>query len=428
MFFIKHLTRIIIIACIFLGASCSKWSASRQNLLEQLDLSEVSDEIKRTSDFYLLRKISNMSTEQKIAQLMIVRIDSLDPMENLLDVFVPGGLIHTGQYSNASGDYLPIMNKIYDLQQTSQTQVGLPFLMMVDEEGGSVSRFNSHSSNKETNIKLVSPKRMGKINNLQLIESFAFHLGSVLKMIGFNMNLAPVVDISGGQKTFIGSRSFGSHPDLVKNVSKSFIRGMKKSGMFTTFKHFPGYGLSQSDSHKQVVTIRKTKEELLNHDLIPYQFSDLVPDAIMSNIAIYPELDSSSTGTLSKTVIQKLLKETLNYKGLVISDDIGMQGYLESSYEKRAKKAIIAGHDMIMFTAFPKNQELIDIHQFLVESFNNKVLNHTQVHLSLLNILRLKSKIEKIKQPPEYNRFLRLLKRLKESNNRIFEQSKKTHS
>lgn len=421
-----RITTVFFILVTATSASCPKKQDVFTSFMDKIK-SIYSKPIFKPQEDNLLLKIKKMSLEEKVAQLMIVRIESLDPIEELLDVFIPGGLIYTTKYPDSSGDYRPVIKKLEQLQSISKKQVGLPFLMMVDEEGGQVSRFLSPSSAKakaDLFIDLASPRSMAHSKDLALVEDLALKLGQVLITLGFNMNLAPVVDVSPEEKSFIGSRSFSGDPTVVRIMSAAFVKGMKRAGVITTFKHFPGYGVNTNDSHKQIVIIDKAREELLNHDLIPYQLTQISPEVIMSNIAIYSKIDGSSTGTLSKKIITGLLKTEIGFKGLVISDDLGMKGYKEKSQHQRAVRAIDAGHDMIMFTAFPKNQSIIEVYKYLVQAFKTGRLDQSRLEASLLSIVKLKSKIKSSIKPnseKHYSHFLEKLSQLQQVNKAVLQ-------
>ena len=180
-------------------------------------------------------------------------------------------------------------------------------------------------------------------------------------------------------------------------MARAFVKGIHQSKIFGVFKHFPGYGDATANSHKKVVHISKTKQELLQTDLIPYQLEGGMgdPTGILSNIAVYSHLDPSSTVTLSRKVISHLLKKELGFKGLVISDDLGMKGYLGSNLSQRAIRAIQAGHDMVLLIAVLKNQNIIKVFNDLVQALKEGKISQTQVNASVEKIIRLKKKLKK---------------------------------
>ena len=342
--------------------------------------------------------IQEMTDEEKAAALLIVRTYSSEPIEDILKVFFPGGFIHHGAYNR--GGYLERMREIDRLQKLSIHRTKFKSLFMVDQEGCRVSRFSSQFKEPGSGVKhfeMAGPRRLSALGSVRQTKELAEQLGKFLHPFGFNMNLAPVVDVfrSSQKDPYIGGRSFGSDPIKVRDMSRAFTLGLQREGISAVFKHFPGYSNTSKNSHEELVVINISKKDLLNTDWIPYQFQKGLssPQAVMSNIALYPKLDPQSTATLSKTIITDFLKTELNYKGLIITDDIGMKGYKEKNLAQRAVRSLQAGHDMVLMTVLT-NSQVIRVYKGVAEAVKNGSLPLQKVNESLRKIFTLKTSLK----------------------------------
>ncbi len=351
---------------------------------------------KNTNNLPVRKIIDSMTDEEKIAQLITVRTYAPEPVENIFNVFVPGGFIYHRKYPSTKEGYLSRIKSIDFFTQSSLKKYSLLPLQMVDQEGCSVNRFPKKTYSKKP-FHLAGAPKLGAVQDYFLVQKFGEDLGRYLFLFGYNMNLAPVVDIynSSKKEEYIAQRSISSDSNVVQNVSRAFTLGLQKQKVIATFKHFPGYSGATKNSHNEIVRISIPRKEIIKKHLVLYSFQDELssPQAIMSNIAIYDHLDRSSTATLSKKIIQNLLREKLKYDGIVISDDIGMKGYKEKSLVQRSIKAILAGHDVILLSAHFNNKKIIQIHKNLTHEFRKNKLFKQRVLESLERVLRIKKNL-----------------------------------
>lgn len=290
--------------------------------------------------------ISRMSLEEKVSQLFIFGFRGAQPSQRLAQIIQkekPGALIVFKR--NVKTPY-QIASFNHWAHEQSQNAVGLPFLIMIDQEGGSVTRIR-------TRPLPPSALSIGKTKNPEVAFNVGKVTGKILRTLGFNSNLAPVADLSDPQKrNFIGSRSFGKDPQLVTDMISEYSKGLMDEGVLPTIKHFPGHGGSVKDSHKSLPYKDKTLEELKKSDLIPFMNFSKLPflSATMVAHIAYPQIDPSGRpATFSKSLVSNLLKNTLQYKGLIITDDIEMAAAKKvGGMEERAIQAFEAGSDMIM--------------------------------------------------------------------------------
>ena len=218
----------------------------------------------------------------------------------------------------------------------------------VDQEGGRVQRF------RNDNFFQYSPQRkIGEIYRenpaeaIKIAKKFSFFLGIELKEINIDINFSPVADLFFNYgNEIIGDRSFGSDPNLVSELSGAFFEGFIESGIIPVLKHFPGHGRSRTDTHKSFSIVEAKKEELINHDILPFKKIQNQLIIMLAHI-LYPDLDSK-IATYSEIIIRSLLREHCRFNGIVLSDDISMLA-LSENLESRIIKSYSGGCDVILY-------------------------------------------------------------------------------
>lgn len=296
-----------------------------------------------------------VSLEEKIGQMLLIgfrglKIDKNHPIVQdillrhigsvvLFDYDVP--LKSPVRNVSSSGQ---LKNLISDLQSFSRT----PLLVAVDYEGGRVSRLKEKHDFPST----LSAQYFGQRNNPDLTFSSAIPMAKLLSSLGINLNLAPVVDLNTNpDNPVIGKleRSYSKDPEVVTSHADKFIQAFHSHQVLCTLKHFPGHGSSTGDSHLGMVDVSSTWTE---DELLPYRQLILKGrvDAVMTAHVFIKHLDSAYPATLSKRIITGLLREKLNYNGVVIADDMQM-GAIAKEYglETAIFRAIEAGIDILTF-------------------------------------------------------------------------------
>ena len=357
-------------------------TAANNNQLHREDLGT-----KEQVDFY----ISQMTLEQKISQLLIFGFAGKKYNQSMgprLRSFSPGGMI-VFQRNIKTPWELGEMN--LKAQEESIKATGLPAFIMIDQEGGQVTRI-------KTTPPAPSALALGNTENPELVRNVGFVTGRILELTGVNMNLAPVMDLTDPTKrSFIGNRSFGNSPMHVSRMARSFSQGLVNGGVIPAAKHFPGHGGIAQDSHKGTTTKRDSLEVLKNRDLVPFQsfVKDNPISAVMVAHVAYPDLDPSlSPATYSKPIVTNLLRDQMGYNGIVITDDLEMLGAAKAgTIEERAIKAIEAGVDMIMIAWSRKKQ--IRARNSLINAVKTGRLSKARINDSLRRIVRAKLAIKK---------------------------------
>ena len=219
--------------------------------------------------------------------------------------------------------------------------------ILIDQEGGKVSRLN-----QLVDLSFFSQNFFGQlcIKDKKLFSNhYKIYINKVcdiLKNIGVNINTVPVLDIRRKKShNIIGSRSFSENSAVVSNLGKLCIGFYEKNKIGTVIKHIPGLGLSKCDSHYKMPTIKANKKELTKKDFKPFKACRSL--FAMTAHAVYLKYDPHNTATHSKIIINKVIRNHMNFKGLLISDDISMKS-LKYSLEENALKALHAGCNLVL--------------------------------------------------------------------------------
>ena len=218
-------------------------------------------------------------------------------------------------------------------------------LIAVDQEGGRVQRF------KDGFTILPSMQSLSdyaaKSSNKEIFKEVGWLMAAELVAAGIDISFAPVLDVDRNTSSIIGNRSFSDEPSNVSRIAKEFISGMNEAGMQATGKHFPGHGGIFEDSHLLQPQDRRSLDELIKHDLVP--FIDLKDDmgGIMCAHILFSEVDELSAG-FSSFWIKEILRNRIGFKGVIFSDDLTMKGAGENSYAERVDLSLSAGCDMVL--------------------------------------------------------------------------------
>jgi beta-N-acetylhexosaminidase len=173
-------------------------------------------------------------------------------------------------------------------------------------------------------------------------------MASEMIATGIDISFAPVLDLDKDTSSVIGDRSFSEQIDIVISSAKAFIFGMAEAGMASTGKHFPGHGGIEEDSHLVTPIDNRSLSDLESNDLIPYRELVEVLDGIMTAHITFPKIDASVV-SFSSEWIKTVLRENLNFQGMVFSDDLTMKGAdTAGNYTNKAKLSVNAGCDMIL--------------------------------------------------------------------------------
>lgn len=292
-------------------------------------------------------EVAELSLEQKIGQLFVMHFHgnlANNDAKTLIEDVGVGGII----YFNWANDLSSPKNVYllsHSLQQMASKASAVPLLIAVDQEGGLVARLRSGFTEFPGN------RALGETGKPELARLSALAMGQELQAVGINMNLAPVVDVNSNPlNPVIGIRSFGGNPEEVTSFGKEALKGYNEAGIITSLKHFPGHGDTSVDSHIGLPILNKSLDELTQVELVPFKNLQKYADAIMTAHLMIPSLDPVNCATLSKDIVQGLLREKIGFKGVIVTDSLIMQGVLDNagSVNEAAVRALQAGNDLLI--------------------------------------------------------------------------------
>ena len=266
---------------------------------------------------------------------------SLNDRELLKDPFIGGVILFAENFIDKQ--------QLKDLVQSIKEIKSPELLVFVDQEGGRIQRF------KNDFFRLPSHRDLGKVydqnkdNGIRSAELTGFIMAAELLAEGVDLSFSPVVDIDYGISRVISDRSFHSDPYAVSEMAKSFMKGMKDSGMKAVAKHFPGHGSVALDSHTDQPVDPRSFDEI-EKDIKPY--IELIANdlnGIMTAHIIYTSIDNKIS-TFSSKWLKEILREKLSYEGIIFSDDLTMQSAVEiGSMQDRINQSLHAGCDLILW-------------------------------------------------------------------------------
>lgn len=292
------------------------------------------------------KKMKNMSLEEKVGQLFLVRYDS-NLASNWIKKYYPGGYIMFAKdFNNQTKE--SIKKEIDDLQSISK----VPLVIAVDEEGGYVTRVSRYPSFRES--KFLAPRSYYESGGEKLLEQTEKEKAKLLLSIGVNLNLAPVADVSIDSNDFINIRTFNRNAKETAVLIGKMVNYANEEGISSSLKHFPGYG-NNVDTHTGIAIDERSYENFVENDYLPFEegIKNKVPTVLVSH-NIVKCMDSEYPATLSKKVISEL-REKLNFTGVVITDDLSMSAV--NSYVENGSAAVLAvnaGEDLIITSDFVK--------------------------------------------------------------------------
>lgn len=314
------------------------------------------------------QKIKNMTLEEKIGQMLLVRLPNENQLQELEKYKFAGYLYFEKDFQNKTEEV--VKNEIQSLQKVSD----IPLLIAVDEEGGKVVRISSNS--KLVKEKFKSPRELYMSGGFEEIKRDTVNKSKILYNLGINLNLAPVIDVSTKREDYIYERTLGEGTRLTAIYAETVIKASKDTKVSYTLKHFPGYG-NNKDTHKQNSIDTKTYKEILTFDIPAFRVGiEAGAEAIMVSHNIVTSIDENNPASLSKKV-HDILRSNLHFTGIIITDDLAMEAVKND--EDATVKAVLAGNDLIITTDYIKSVETVkravQDGKIKIEIINNAVRN-----------------------------------------------------
>ncbi|HEX8071411.1 MAG TPA: glycoside hydrolase family 3 N-terminal domain-containing protein [Pyrinomonadaceae bacterium] len=337
-----------------------------------------------------------LPVEQQIGQLLYVGLPGTeldDDTRALVTEVAPGGVIIFGRNVAAPAQLRALLDGVRELCAVAP-------LLGIDQEGGLVDRL------RKICTPMPAARTIRQHGDLAGARALGRITGEVLRLLGFNMNFAPVMSIMTDDRDLLSnglySRSYGRSPGEVLGYTMVYLRGLQGTGLLGCAKHFPGIGAGEVDSHDEMPIIQLNHDDLIAQDLAPYielfQREDNMVRAVMVSHGGFPNIDihrGTAGGRLvpasiNQEIVTHLLREELGFEGLVLTDDMEM-GAIAKHYqiEDAVRQAIEAGEDMLLICARP---DLIRRgYHSLLQAARDKVLSEERIAASLRRIAAFKA-------------------------------------
>lgn len=335
-------------------------------------------------DFWVDSVYNSMSVERRVGQLLNVRVNYpnkafFPEIQSLIEDYGIGGVTFFRTNSEM------LLEKANAYQSLSD----LPLMVAIDGEWGLGMRLNDA-------VSYPYQMTLGAIQNIELISEMGAQIAEQCLRLGINVDFAPVVDVNNEKNNpVIGMRSFGENPAQVAERGTKYALALQNNGVLPTMKHFPGHGDTKTDSHETLPKVDKKLAELQKTEFYPFEYliDKGVAGAMVGHLylpAIEPVPNTSSS--LSRNVVTELLKEKMNFNGLIFTDALDMKGAHNSVHpDQVGLHALMAGNDVLLMPVSPKNTiEIIvkaaeneDVAQRIEESC--KKILHVKYRLGLMN-------------------------------------------
>ena len=281
------------------------------------------------------------SLAKQVGQLLIIGFDGTELTPGLAKMLAriqPAGVILFAR-------------NIINAQQTQkllkdcQATVKDRLFTSVDLEGGRVDRFRNVTGPTPSAAEVFAT------GERKLYRKHGEIIGKICCALGFNLDFAPVLDLSfAASRKVMSSRAFSTDPKQVVTYAREFLAGLGAAGVLGAGKHFPGLGEGNLDSHHELPVIKKSFNQLWEEDLVPYRLMKRELPMVLVNHANYPDVTGDPLpASLSKYWITDVLRREIGYRGLVVSDDLEMGGVLEAApIDEAATQFIAAGGDLCL--------------------------------------------------------------------------------
>ena len=368
-------------------------------------------------------QLFSLPFEQQVGQFFFIGLPGTEvdsETRELIEEIQPGGIILFGRNVQAPGQVRQLLNDACALVPT-------PMLCGIDQEGGLVDRL------REMFPPMPSARALRQHGDLAGVRTLGRITGELLRMLGLNINFAPVMSIITQERSQLTnglySRSFGSSPGEVLGYTTVYMRGLQGTGVLGCLKHFPGIGAGTVDSHIEMPMVPLSRDDLLAQDLAPYielfQRADDKVRVVMVSHGGFPNINikRGTTGgliepaSISPGIVTALLRQELGYNHLVVTDDLEMGAIAKHcEIEEASVKAFAAGEDMLLICATPET--IRRGYRALLEAVREKRFSERRIQASLKRIAATKA-LTKPPTPLEMEKFNKLADDIKELNKRL---------
>ena len=333
--------------------------------------------------------VSSMTLEEKVGQLFFVRCPADSAVEDVSTYHLGGYLLFGRDTKDKTA------NELIQTIQGYQDAAAIPLLIGVDEEGGTVVRVSSNPHLRSE--KFASPQRLYALGGMDRILADTREKNVLLRALGFNVNLAPVADVSTDPGDFIYDRAFGQDAAATSDYVSAVTGRMRADGMGSVLKHFPGYG-DNADTHTGIAVDDRPYEDFVNSDFLPFLAGMAAGGdtaAVLVSHNIVECMDPDLPASLSPAV-HNLLRQDLGFDGVVMTDDLAMDAVGAYAGDGAvAVMALQAGNDMVVTTDYRSQIPKV------LEAVENGSLEETVIDAACRRVLRWKQALGLLPTEPE---------------------------
>jgi beta-N-acetylhexosaminidase len=341
----------------------------------------------RSTDF------RSLTLEQRVGQLFVIGLPGADfdaETEHLISTVQPGGICLFSRNIREAQQTRDLIDRV-------RLELAVEPIVSLDQEGGLVDRLR----------RIIEPMpALSTLREISDIEELAGLTAEAIRMLGFNVNFAPVVDVvtpeREGFNNGLRSRTLGHSADDVVKLAVAYLKRLRSGGVAGCIKHFPGLGGAEVDSHDELPAVRTLEQSLRDVDLKPYRqlIGAGIVDSVMVAHAAYPMVSLQEKGrdaekvpsSLSYGIVTDLLRGELGFEGVAITDDMEM-GAIVKSYGigEACKMAVLAGEDLLAICA--SQAAIHEGYDAVLAAVRSGEITEQRLDASLNRISLLKSKL-----------------------------------
>ncbi|HLR64825.1 MAG TPA: glycoside hydrolase family 3 N-terminal domain-containing protein [Pseudogracilibacillus sp.] len=329
--------------------------------------------------------LSKYSIEEKVGQMFMVGFDGHQMNDDILNLIVRYNVSGVCYFSRNLDTPKQVNHLSKQLQ--AQAKLDFPLFLSIDQEGGMVNRI--------TDDVLTSPSQMalGATDNRLYIKWMSEIVAGQLKEMGLNMNYAPAIDVNNNPNNpVIGIRSFGENVKKVSQMGTESMLAYKRNDIIPVVKHFPGHGDTATDSHHDLPIIKHDLDRIHKVELAPFKHAiKHGADVVMVSHLNFPAVDPENPATLSYPIVTKLLREELQFDGVITTDCMEMDA-IGKNYTpaEAAVKAVKAGIDLLLFShTYDVQRAAID---GVIEAVKSGEISEEWIDESFIRVMNLKKK------------------------------------
>ena len=358
---------------------------------EEPDVIGMSDE---DATYASLEYLDLMTDEEKVGQLFTVNLEQIDDTKG--EYYEHKKITKTMKENLQKypvGGVILFSRNIWNRKQTKklirklQKNAAMPMFISVDEEGGDVARIGNNKKMKTDTFPTM--EEIGKTQDADYVYYMASTIGSQIGELGFNVDFAPVADVKTSEmKIEIGTPSFGDDPKKVAEFVSAYVKGLESQNICSTLKHFPGQGSSSGDTHQGSVDIDSSISKLRKIDFVPFVSGiEAGADFVMvSHISVSRVTETSEPASVSKLIMTTILREELDYSGLIVTDAFDMACITDKySAAEAAVKSFNAGADIILMP-----QDLPEAYDAILSKVKSGKITEKRLNDTVERILKLK--------------------------------------